>query len=190
MPNFRLGDEFAGQSKTRGQVAFIGNQADELGGLRTRVFSSIANAPDREIRGIRNAASLATQNQFGDQQTGAVRQGDIVSNALRRAKTRVGISNRGDAAVRNQQLRDRLTQVRSGIRGSARSLREQVTGRNIKAGVNVGVTAARGRASASNAGLVGSVLGGVTGTLKGNLEREGSTGIFDFGKPGPGIFGS
>lgn len=167
-------------AKTREQLTSLSTQADALGGLRQRVNSSIDNAPDRITRGVSNAAGSAVQQEFGDHQTGAVTQGPLLANALRRAKARVGIAQRGDAAARNQQLKDRLTAARAGIRGQARALDSQVKGANLRAGVNIGVADAKARARASTADAIGGTLGGLTATLAGNRKDNGS--IFDFGK--------
>lgn len=175
-------------AQTREQLTSLGGQADELSGLRPRVNAAIANSPDRLTRGVSNSAGSAVQQQFGDQATGAVNHRDVLNNALRRAKARVGITQRGDKAARNQQLKDRLTQVRSGILSQGGAVDTQIRGANIRAGVNVGVQDARNAASASTADLIGGTLGAFSGLLKGNKDRTGS--IFDFGKKGAGVFGS
>lgn len=175
-------------AKTREQLTSLGGQADALGGLRNRVNASIGNAPDRLTRGVSNSAGLAVQQTLGDQETGAVTHRDVLNNALRRAKTRVGIAQRGDKAARNQQLKDRLTQVRAGIANQGSAIDLQTKGANIRAGVNVGVSNARDAASQSTADLIGGGLGAFAGILKGNVDAGKK--LFDFGKPGKGIFGS
>lgn len=177
-PLFHLGDAFAGQSATRSQVTQLGAQATQLEGLRGQVTRSVDNAPAREGRGIRNAASLGVQQQLGDQASGAVTHGSVLSNALRRAKARVGIAGRGDDAIRNQQLKNRLTQVRADVGSQARALQTQVTGINIKAGVNAGVGNAVSAGQAFRANAIGGVLGGAVGVLKANVQDRG--GAFNF----------
>lgn len=160
----RLPDARGGLS-IRQQVDQVGAQANRLGGLRSRVGASISGAGEREGRGVRQAAGLAVQQQFGDQATGAVTQADTLSNMIKRAKVRGLIGQRGDKAIGNQQLKDRLTQVRSGIARRGQGIRAQVSAENIRAGVNVGVTSARDFASNAIAGDLGSVIGGVSATL-------------------------
>lgn len=164
-PQFTLGSSFD-DAGIRSQVSQIGANADSLSGLRSQVNESVSNAPDREGRGIRNAASLFSQQRLGDQATGAVTHGSVLDNALRRAKARVGIAGRGDTAIRNQQLKDRLTRVRTDVRSQGRALQMQVTGQNIKAGVNVGVGAAQRSGQAFRADAIGTTLGGISAALK------------------------
>lgn len=154
-----LGPSFFRGQVTRGQLANVGDQARRLGGLRTQVNASIDNAPDREGRRIKNVASQVVQQQFGDQQTGAVTHASVLDNALKRAKARTGIAQRGDAAVRNQQLKDRLTQVRQGITQKGRALDLQTKGQEILSGVNVAASSARSQGQAAVAGGLGTVVG-------------------------------
>ena len=182
----KLSGSFRRDRVTRGQVTALGEQATQFEGLRGRVNADIRNAPEREGRRLRSAGGLAVQQKFGDQQTGAVTQGDVLSNALKRAKARVGIGNRGDAAIRNQQLKDRLTQVRSGIRAKGRAINLQVTGQNIQAGVNVGVGNAQARGRASTADAFGTSVGAIAATIGGNKTRTGS--FFNFGDKKSPIF--
>jgi hypothetical protein len=178
---------FAGQAETSGQLDQVGAQAAQLGGLRSNVLQGIDTAESRIGGRNRRQAANVVQQQFGDQQTGAVTHGDVLNNALRRAKTRTGIAQRGDSAIRNQQLKDRLEQVRQGIAGQARGIDLQTAGQDIKSGVALGRQSASERIAASNASAVGGILGIAGGTLKGNKDKKGSLGYLDFGKAGKGL---
>lgn len=171
-----LGSEFDDEL-TRGQINFVGDQATRFGGLRSRAQASINNAVNRtrRVAGAQGASRVATQ--LGDQDTGA-RGNDAVTNALRRAKARVGVIDRGDAAARNQQLVDRLAQVKSGISAQGRAIQLQTAGQNIRAGVNIASQDARARGDAAVAGATGASLGGLAATLKSNKARRGE--FFDF----------
>ena len=160
---------------TRGQLNEVGRQASELGGFRQQLQAGIANAPDREGRVIAGRAATVTQQQFGDQQTGAVTHADVLDNALKRAKTRVGINTRGDNAVRNQQLKDRLTEVRAGMTEKARALDVQVKGQNISSGVNVGAQDAIDRVRAAQADAFGSIAGGIGAEFKDAFSNRKSS---------------
>lgn len=181
-PTQRLGGEFARQFVTRGQVTHLADQATAFEGLRPQVKASIDNAVHREGRALQNAGALAVQQEFGDQESGAVTHGDVLNNTLKRAKARTGIALRGDAAIRNQQLKDRLTQVRSGIGASARAIDLQVQGQNIQAGVNVGVGDAAAAGRYAQLGSYGGAAGAFAGVLAGNKTNNGS--FFDFGAKG------
>jgi hypothetical protein len=175
-----LSSFFDSGAGTRRQLNEVSQQADSLAGLRSRVNASIGNAPRSEGRKVRDAASLAVQQQLGDQETGAVTQGDLLSNALRRAKARVGIASRGDNAIRNQQLKDRLVQVRAGISDKSRAINEQLQGTSIRTGVANQVREARQFGKDATASAFGGALGSFGALLKGNKQDNGS--FFDFGK--------
>lgn len=166
-----FGPSFAKGAVTRGQLGELATQGDEFKSLRQGVNAAIGNAPERDATRTFNAANSASQQQLGDQQTGAVTHRDVLSNALRRAKARVGVAQRGDAASRNQQLKDRLAQVRSGIARQGRAIQTQIEGANIRAGVNVGVDAARQRSGNARAGAIGAVAGGLAATAKDYFTR-------------------
>lgn len=166
-----FGPGFAKGKATRKQLGTLDEQASKFAGLRTGVNAAIGNAPERDAARMFDAANLATQQQLGDHESGAVTHKSVLSNALRRAKARVGVAQRGDAASRNQQLKDRLTQVRSGIARQGNAIQTQIEGANIRAGVNVGVDAARQRGSNSRAGAIGSIAGGLAATIKDSVTR-------------------
>lgn len=179
-PEPRLAGFFKKDAPIRGQLTEVGRQAGSLSRFRSRVNASVGNAVNREARTRGSTASSAVAQRFGDQETGAVTHGDVLNNALRRAKARTGIHARGDNAVRNQQLKDRLTLVRSGVADQNRSLNQSVTGSNIQAGVNVGVQDARQFGQAATADAFGGAAGALAGVLKGNKDNNGK--FFDFGK--------
>jgi len=168
---------FAGGEDTSRQLDALGTQADRLGGLRARAVRGIDTAEKRQ------GAAVRVQQQFGDQETGAVTHASALDAALKRAKTRVGIGQRGDAAIRNQQLKDRLEQVRMGIAGQARAISTQTAGQNIKAGVNLGVSDARDRISASRASAAGGIVGAVAGGIKGFRDRKAAAAPAADGTP-------
>ena len=173
----KLGDVF-NDELTRGQITHLGDVADDLGGLRSRVQASIGNEANRVRATARRQSSGSVAAALNDQAEGAVNSGDIVSNALRRAKARQGILMRGDAAGRNQALRNRLEEVRTGISSSGRAIQTQTQGQNIMSGVNVASDSARARGDAAVAGALGGVAGGLAATLKNNKQSGG--GFFDF----------
>lgn len=177
IPEQRLANVFD-DATTRGQISFVGNQADEFAGFRPRARAAIDNSVNRTRRAAGATGSAGAAATLGDQVTGARDPNDVVTNALRRAKARVGIINRGDAAARNQQLTDRLRQVRSGIAGQGRALQLQTAGQNIRSGVLVNADASKARGDAAVAGAVGGSLGGLAATLKNNKSK--GTGLFDF----------
>lgn len=181
-----LSSVFDAGKDTRVQLGQIGQQASQLTGLRSRVQANIGNSAARQKRQLGGAASLAAQQEAGDQATGATSHASTVANALKRAKARTGIAGRGDKAIRNQQLKNRLTQVRAGVAQKGRAIDLQTQGASIRAGVDTNKEAASLYSRSATAGAIGSAAGGLAATLKNNQTNNKS--LFDFGAEGPGIF--
>jgi hypothetical protein len=181
-----LSPDFNSGQHTRNQLEGLGAQRDRFGSLRERAFSAINNAPQKAVRTLRNAGSLAAQQKLGDQQTGAFNQADALRNSLARAKARTGIVTRGEPAVRNQQLKNRLAQVRSGIGTQGRGIQTQLQGQNTRFGVEGAIHDSRAGVKAARANAIGGALGGLTASLFSNKTDNDS--FFDFGQKGPGIF--
>lgn len=173
----KLGDVF-NDEVTRGQITHLRDQADRFGGLRSQAQAGINNAVNRGRAKLGKEAGLAASLKFGDQATGAVNPNDVVTNALRRAKARVGIVNRGDEALRNQQLQDRLKQVKAGISARGRGIQTQTKAQNIMSGVNVAASDAAARGRAATADMAGGIAGSFAGLLKANKDDRG--GMFNF----------
>ena len=159
----------------RAQVGSLGADRSQFRTMAER-FSLDANNIGNEQLQLRQAAAGAA----GQAPRVATTAGGTLEEALRRAKARQAIVNRGDGAIRNQRLKDRIMGARSDLRKRASALDLQSTGSNIRAGVDLS-TAQTNRAIAGNrADALGGVLGGLGATLKGNRDDNGS--FFDFGK--------
>lgn len=139
-------------------------QRMENRGLRNRAAAAISNDVNRQRRAGRAQAALLAQ-------AGTAKQGpptsfaSAISQASRRGKARYGIVNRGDKAIANQNLRDRLTFAKAGINRETQlqTMLQKVA--NIREGVNVGVSDANADIAASNAALGGSIIGAGAGLI-------------------------
>jgi hypothetical protein len=91
-------------------------------------------------------------------------------------RTRQGIVNRGEAAIQNQALKDRLRVVQSGLtkRGSLQNLQQQAI--NIREGTNVGIQDANNRARVAQANMWGSIVGSAARLGKQWWDNRGGTG--------------
>ncbi len=162
----------------REQVGVIAGQRGRFAGLRDQFIGDV-----QSISGEQQSFGAATGSQgfqvLRDQGAGTS-VGGTLRRGLKVAKTRQGIMNRGDAAIRGQRLKDRLTLARSGLRRQGQALELQSMGEQIRSGVNIGVQSAKDEARASTAGLIGTGLGAAVGIMRQNKLNNDS--FFDFGE--------
>jgi|VirMetMinimDraft_7_1064189.scaffolds.fasta_scaffold08709_6 hypothetical protein len=139
----------------------VGALASERAGLRQYQGQQIGDIGNRQSRlqhDLRRMASMrVAQNEA---QQGIPTSGRAATEqAVRRMRARQGIVARGDKAIANQTMKDRLravqqTQTR---RGQGQNMLQQA--QQIKQGVNIGVSDANNRAKASTYGMYGSAAG-------------------------------
>lgn len=165
-------------SATREQVGVIAGQRNRFAGLRDQFIGDV-----QSIRGEQQQFGAATGSQafqvLRDQGAGTS-FGDTLRRGLKVAKVRQGVMNRGENAIRNQRLKDRLQLARTGLRRQGAALDLQATGEQIRSGVNIGVQRAEDRGRASIAGLIGTGLGAGVGILRQN--KLNNDAFFDFGE--------
>lgn len=124
---------------------------------RVRSLASQANAGDRGAAEVRTTANMAAAL---NNQAPVTSFSDALGSAERRAKIRQGIVNRGDAAVRNQQLKDRLAIAKGQVSRRGDLINTLQTAANIREGVNAGLSDANNAIRQSNAGMWGNIAGG------------------------------
>jgi len=146
---------------------FIGEQLQGRAQALSDVHDSNVGNISRRIRTIRAGANLASQrdgsNQFGGGPRGFARQ---LSQAEKRGKIRAGINARGDKAVRNQQLKDRLSLMRASIQKRGGIIQDAATRARIKAGGEAAQADIRANLSASRASSIGGLAGSAAGFAK------------------------
>lgn len=145
---------------------------------RRRSLSALQTAGERGAAQNRKNASLLAARADAALPTSF---SQAMGSAERRAKVRQGIVSRGDEAVRNQQLKDRLkiAQQQATRRGSLINVLQ--THENIKEGVNAGVSDANARAQASTASMFGSIAGTAAGLGKQWYDRRNTLSEIDMG---------
>lgn len=178
-PNRSLGDVNGGGGQAGAQITSAAKLRGGFEGLAGRHLNRISDTGQERGRVGGLASALA-----GQQQRTGTNQATTLNEALRISKARTGIVNRGEKAVENQNLKDRLTQVRRGIGRRGAALGAQGAAAEIKQGVNVARDASQQFADQSRADLFGGIAGAGIATLAGNRKRTGS--IFDFGKKNVG----
>ena len=147
--------------RTRSQLDVLGQERAGFERLAegAEVASENIGTERRQLRADVSSASA----QAGPQ---GVTAGTTLGDTLRRAKARQGIVNRGDAAIANQRLKDRIAAVRSGIAQKATAIDLQGAGAQIRAGVNLSAQRGRDAISAARAGALGTTAGAFTAGIK------------------------
>lgn len=110
---------------------------------------------------VRSGANLAAQRagniRFGGGPRGFRQQLD---QAVKRGKARQGIEARGEKAIRNQQLKDRMTLARQSIAKRGQILNASANAARLRAGGEANAADARARVSSAYAGAAGAIAGG------------------------------
>lgn len=166
-----VGKETAAQS-LRQEVGNLQSLRDSLQGARNRHLGNVSNAENRLRTGLSNAATMKVAQS--DRYSPTSFRGALDS-ATRRMRARQGIVNRGDAAIRNQSLKDRIKVAQGSAvrRGNLQNVLQQ--GINIREGVNVGVSNANNRIKAARANMFGTLAGSAASIIK-NIDW-GSGGV-------------
>lgn len=166
---------------TREQLGVVSGERSRFAGLRDQFMGNVETISGEQGRFGAAASSQAFQ-VLRDQGAG-VSVGDTLNRGLRVSKARQGIMNRGDNAIRNQRLKDRLQLVRAGISRKGAALGLQAAGQQIRSGVNIGVRRAKDQGRAAVAGAIGTGLGAAAGLFRqSRLNKEP-----DLTGTGPGL---
>ena len=124
-----------------------------------------------EMRALRASAGSAVAQEMG--RGGAFRQGTTLERALRGAKARQGIIQRGEPAIKSQSLKDRLAIVRAGISQAGRAFDVTGAGAQIRYGVDLSARRARTDLAAARSGAAGAAAGMIGAGLKDwSLNRQ------------------
>ena len=187
MPSTNLSHRLTAQNAegfTREQIGVVQGERSRFAGLRNQFMNDVQNIGGEQQRFGAAAGQQAFQ-VLRDQGAG-VTAGSTLNRGLRVAKARQGVMNRGESAIRNQRLKDRLQLARTGMGRKGQALRLQSLGQQIRSGVDIGVQGAKDASRASTAGLIGTGLGAAAGVLRQNKLNNDS--YFDFGKKNPDPF--
>ena len=136
-------------------------------------------------RAIANADSLSNErSQFGSGLSLRVARslqdapGNSFASTLgvntRVARVRQGIVNRGENAIRNQQLKDRIRLAQLGLRKRQRGLSSLADAANIRQGTNIANAEADAAMDLSAANLAGGLLGSLVGAFRPRGSKPGA----------------
>lgn len=139
-------------------------------------------------------ASSAVQQKFGRVGGGSFAQ--RLEQNIRRSKARQGINNRGDAAIRNQQLKDRLQMAKSSANRRGIIQNSAANASSIKSGLAASRLSASDQVKSAYGGAAGFITGAAIRGFGDNLfnsdssvpvETDLGTGAADFTNSGGGF---
>ncbi len=149
-----LGTAFLKDSVARGRAL-------EAQGERLRNRSEMQREDlSGQRRRLAAGANLQAQRDFAAV-GGRDRVAGNLEQTLRRAKARQGINQRGDKALLNQQLKDRITAVQGDVRRRGQLQQSSADAARIQAGLDVAKRSASDVTNQAIAGALGSVAGGL-----------------------------
>ena len=128
----------------------------QMEGLRTRFAADVANTGG-ERRRVRAGANSAAQAKLSGNRGGFSAQ---LGQALRRSKARQGITNRGEKAVENQALKDRITLARDAASRRGQLLSAASGSARLRSGLDARLQGARDSVNQAFAGAAGALAGG------------------------------
>jgi hypothetical protein len=161
--------------------------------LRARDETSIGAVGGR-INRVKSGANLAAQRAGSSQIAGPRGFAGSLEQAVRRGKARQGINERGEKAIRNQQLKDRITLARQSLSKRSTLIQSSASAARLRAGGDAAAQSARDQTNSAFAGALGSVAGGALRGFGDKLFDTGDLGdtqssIDSFFDAGPGSIG-
>ena len=157
----------------RSQLQLLDPDRAQYRGLADRFAVESANV-EPELRQLRGSASSAVAQRMA--KGGGTSMGSTLDRALRGAKARQGIIERGEPAIRNQSLKNRLARVRAGIAQTGRAMDLQGAGQQIQAGVNLSGQRASDAISNARIGAFGAAAGAFGGYMSNRNRGTQTTG--------------
>lgn len=168
----RFREEGQQKQDLKSQVNSVQAQREGYAENRQRSFGATMMANQRGIADLkRNAAMVSEQNQ-----PVPANFAGALGLATRRARVRVGIARRGEAAVENQAIKDRIAMTQAHVQRQGVLQAQLGQAANIQQGVDVGAQQAKDRASAAKYNAIGTVVGAGFSALKEWKDGQG-TGV-------------
>ena len=143
--------------------------------LRGRHEQNVGNISGR-INRINAGANLASQRAGSAQFSGPRGFSRQLTQATQRGKVRQGINNRGEKAVRNQQLKDRISLARQSITRRGQLQQSSADAARLRSGSDAFARDQNAGVSAAFAGAAGSIAGGALRGFGDNLFDTGNLG--------------
>lgn len=154
--------------RTKMALERLGREQADYRGLARRFEDESGNV-NPELRRTRATASAAVAQRLKGAGGGADQAGTL-EQALRGAKARQGIIQRGEPAIKSQALKDRLSMARLGISTQGRGLAQESAGERIRYGAELATEQADHDISAARWAALGSLTGVASG-WQGNMSQ-------------------
>ena len=146
--------------------------------LRGKHEANVGNISGR-INRINAGANLAAQRDGSAQFSGPRGFSRQLEQATKRGKARQGINQRGEKAVQNQQLKDRIGLARQSIKRRGQLQQSSADAARLRSGSEAFARDQNAGVSAAFAGAAGSIAGGAL--------RGFGDGLFDTGDLNSGL---
>lgn len=158
-------------SNLRTDVMRLGEERAAMQPAKARHIGAAGNAANRLRGKLGNAATMAVAQA---DTTPQVSFRGALDQATKRMRARQGIVNRGEKAIANQTLRDRVQIARNNAtrRGSIHNALQ--TTANIREGVNVGISNANQMVAESQANMFGTIAGAGVSFIQGKFGNKGN----------------
>ncbi len=133
-------------------------------------FARDVNDTSQERRRLQAGVSSTIAGNF--QRIGGNQQSQFSGNLqqlLRKAKARSSISRRGESAIANQQLKDRISIARQGVGRRGQALRAIGASGRARVGLDTSIRQSKDTVSAAISGAAGSIAGGLASGIKNGL---------------------
>ena len=124
--------------------------------FRTRHKQNVDNLGQQRQR-LAVTAGAGAQAKFRD--PGGASFADKLEQTIRRGRARQGIVNRGDKAIANQQLKDRLQLARAGMTRQGQLMGASASAARLQKGLDITKEQAASSVSQANAGMYGFLAG-------------------------------
>lgn len=112
------------------------------------------------IRRVQAGANLAAQRAGSARFSGPRGFARQLEQSVKRGKARQGIVARGDKAIRNQQLKDRIALARQSVVRRGQLMQSSENAARLRAGAEASSRAASSQVHSAMAGAAGSIAGG------------------------------
>lgn len=153
---------------------------DSAESLRARQLAGIDSIGGRQ-KTLATAASSAVQQGLPAASGGPRGFSKNLNQTLRRGKARQGIINRGDAAIRNQRLKDRLQVAKSSVVRRGQLQQTAADSARLESGLELAQTNANVGVNQAMIGAAGSIAGGITAGFSNNGGSNTPNGGFSQG---------
>jgi len=172
--------EMFGTAMLKDQIA-RGHPLEARGESLRRRHETNVDAIGGRTRRLQAGANLAAQREGSFKFSGPRGFSRQLLQAEKRGKARQGIHERGDKAIRNQQLKDRISIARQAINKRGQVMQSAADAAQIRAGGEAAIKSAHAGTQAAYAGAAGAIAGGALRGFGDKLFDTGdlSTGMMD-----------